>query len=86
MGLGRAGGKRLQFSFTREQEEFRAVLRRFLQDKSPSAEVRRRFYCSTALLLDCSSEAQGQSVLLSTALLLHYSSEAQGGGFADGAR
>ncbi|HTC11436.1 MAG TPA: acyl-CoA dehydrogenase family protein [Acetobacteraceae bacterium] len=31
----------MQFSFTSEQEEFRAVLRRFLEDKSPPAVVRR---------------------------------------------
>ncbi len=30
-----------RFSFTEEQEEFRAVLRRFMEDKSPSTEVRR---------------------------------------------
>jgi alkylation response protein AidB-like acyl-CoA dehydrogenase len=32
---------RLQFSFTSEQEEFRSVLRRFLQEKSPPSVVRR---------------------------------------------
>jgi len=31
----------MQFSFTSEQEEFRAVLRRFLEDKSPTTLVRR---------------------------------------------
>jgi alkylation response protein AidB-like acyl-CoA dehydrogenase len=31
----------VQFSFTREQEEFRSVLRRFLQEKSPPSVVRR---------------------------------------------
>jgi alkylation response protein AidB-like acyl-CoA dehydrogenase len=31
----------LQFSFTSEQEEFRSVLRRFLQEKSPPSVVRR---------------------------------------------
>ncbi len=31
----------MQFSFTEEQEEFRGILRRFLEDKSPSTEVRR---------------------------------------------
>ena len=31
----------MQFSFTSEQEEFRAVLRRFLEDKSPPSVVRR---------------------------------------------
>ena len=31
----------MSFSFTDEQEEFRAVLRRFLEDKSPPTEVRR---------------------------------------------
>ncbi len=31
----------MQFSFTGEQEEFRSVLRRFLEDKSPPAVVRR---------------------------------------------
>jgi alkylation response protein AidB-like acyl-CoA dehydrogenase len=31
----------MQFSFTSEQEEFRSVLRRFLEDKSPPSEVRR---------------------------------------------
>ena len=31
----------MQFSFTSEQEEFRAILRRYLEDKSPPAVVRR---------------------------------------------
>ncbi|MCH9673183.1 MAG: acyl-CoA/acyl-ACP dehydrogenase [Gammaproteobacteria bacterium] len=31
----------MSFSFTDEQEEFRGVLRRFLEDKSPTTEVRR---------------------------------------------
>lgn len=31
----------MRFSFTDEQREFRAVLRRFLEDKSPATEVRR---------------------------------------------
>ena len=31
----------MQFSFTSEQEEFRSVLRRFLEEKSPPAVVRR---------------------------------------------
>ena len=31
----------MRFSFTEEQEEFRAFLRRFLEDKSPTTEVRR---------------------------------------------
>ncbi len=31
----------MQFSFTEEQEEFRGILRRFLEDKSPTTEVRR---------------------------------------------
>ena len=31
----------MQFSFTSEQEEFRSVLRRFLEDKSPATSVRR---------------------------------------------
>ncbi|MEL0113703.1 MAG: acyl-CoA dehydrogenase family protein, partial [Rickettsiales bacterium] len=31
----------MRFSFTDEQAEFRSVLRRFLEDKSPSTEVRR---------------------------------------------
>lgn len=31
----------MQFSFTSEQEEFRSVLRRFLEDKSPATTVRR---------------------------------------------
>ena len=31
----------MQFSFTNEQEEFRSVLRRFLQDRSPPVAVRR---------------------------------------------
>src|SRR5579871_2812898 len=36
-----SGGKRMQFSFTGEQEEFRSVLRRFLEEKSPPTTVRR---------------------------------------------
>jgi alkylation response protein AidB-like acyl-CoA dehydrogenase len=35
------GGGSMQFGFTNEQEEFRSVLRRFLEDKSPPTEVRR---------------------------------------------
>lgn len=31
----------MQFAFTEEQQEFRTVLRRFLEDKSPTTEVRR---------------------------------------------
>ena len=31
----------MKFSFSDEQEEFRSVLRRFLEDKSPTTEVRR---------------------------------------------
>ena len=31
----------MKFSFTEEQEEFRSVLRRFLEDRSPTKEVRR---------------------------------------------
>jgi alkylation response protein AidB-like acyl-CoA dehydrogenase len=33
--------RRIQFAFTDEQEEFRAAIRRFLQEKSPPTEVRR---------------------------------------------
>jgi alkylation response protein AidB-like acyl-CoA dehydrogenase len=33
--------RRVQFAFTNEQEEFRAAIRRFLTDKSPTTEVRR---------------------------------------------
>ncbi len=33
--------RRIQFAFTEEQEQFRAAIRRFLQEKSPSTEVRR---------------------------------------------
>jgi len=33
--------RRAQFAFTNEQEEFRAAIRRFLTDKSPTTEVRR---------------------------------------------
>lgn len=33
--------RRVQFSFTDEQEQFRATVRRFLNDKSPTTEVRR---------------------------------------------
>jgi len=33
--------RRIQFAFTDEQEQFRAALRRFLKDKSPTTEVRR---------------------------------------------
>ena len=31
----------MNFNFTEEQQEFRLVLRRFLEDKSPTTEVRR---------------------------------------------
>jgi alkylation response protein AidB-like acyl-CoA dehydrogenase len=34
-------GKRMQFSFTSEQEEFRSILRRFLEEKSPPNAARR---------------------------------------------
>ncbi len=33
--------RRIQFAFTDEQEQFRAAIRRFLQEKSPPIEVRR---------------------------------------------
>lgn len=33
--------RRVQFAFTNEQEQFRSALRRFLNDKSPTTEVRR---------------------------------------------
>jgi alkylation response protein AidB-like acyl-CoA dehydrogenase len=33
--------RRIQFAFTDEQEQFRSTLRRFLDDKSPTTEVRR---------------------------------------------
>ena len=33
--------RRAQFAFTNEQEQFRAAIRRFLSDKSPTTEVRR---------------------------------------------
>src|SRR5215472_9524069 len=33
--------RRIQFSFTDEQEQFRSAIRRFLNDKSPTTEVRR---------------------------------------------
>jgi alkylation response protein AidB-like acyl-CoA dehydrogenase len=33
--------RRVQFAFTDEQEQFRAAIRRFLNDKSPTTEVRR---------------------------------------------
>ena len=33
--------RRIQFAFTDEQEQFRAAIRRFLQEKSPPTEVRR---------------------------------------------
>ncbi len=31
----------MNFSFSEEQQEFRLILRRFLEDKSPTTEVRR---------------------------------------------
>src|SRR5260370_104705 len=34
-------GRRIQFAFTNEQEQFRSALRRVLNDKSPTTEVRR---------------------------------------------
>jgi len=37
----------MQFSFTHEQEEFRTVLRRFLEQKSPTTEVRRLMQTDT---------------------------------------
>src|SRR5436305_4134278 len=36
------GKPSMQFSFNSEQEEFRSVLRRFLQEKSPTTLVRRQ--------------------------------------------
>jgi hypothetical protein len=33
--------RRISFAFTDEQEQFRAAIRRFLQEKSPPTEVRR---------------------------------------------
>src|SRR5260370_35255839 len=37
----RSDKRRIQFAFTDEQEEFRSAVRRFLNDKSPTNEVRR---------------------------------------------
>jgi len=36
-----ASARKIQFAFTDEQEQFRSVVRRFLNDKSPTTEVRR---------------------------------------------
>src|SRR5271167_4694835 len=36
-----ASAHRIQFAFTDEQEQFRSAVRRFLNDKSPTTEVRR---------------------------------------------
>ena len=36
-----APARRIQFAFTDEQEQFRSAVRRFLNDKSPTTEVRR---------------------------------------------
>jgi alkylation response protein AidB-like acyl-CoA dehydrogenase len=36
-----ASARRIQFAFTNEQEQFRSAVRRFLNDKSPTTEVRR---------------------------------------------
>src|SRR3984957_7066303 len=36
-----AAPRRIQFAFTDEQEQFRSAVRRFLNDKSPTTEVRR---------------------------------------------
>src|ERR1700746_1182644 len=33
--------RRIQFAFTDEQEQFRSAIRRFLNDRSPTTEVRR---------------------------------------------
>jgi alkylation response protein AidB-like acyl-CoA dehydrogenase len=38
---GKEPARRIQFAFTDEQEQFRSALRRFLEDKSPTTEVRR---------------------------------------------
>jgi alkylation response protein AidB-like acyl-CoA dehydrogenase len=40
--LGRPIGTSMKFSFTEEQTEFRGVLRRFLEAKSPATEVRKQ--------------------------------------------
>src|SRR5437868_9110661 len=36
-----SGRRRMQFSFTNEQRDFRAILRRFFTARSPSTEIRR---------------------------------------------
>jgi alkylation response protein AidB-like acyl-CoA dehydrogenase len=36
-----ASARRIQFAFTDEQEQFRSAVRRFLNDKSPTTEIRR---------------------------------------------
>ena len=36
-----ASARKIQFAFTDEQEQFRSAVRRFLNDKSPTTEVRR---------------------------------------------
>ena len=48
----------MQFSFTSEQEEFRSVLRRFLEEKSPPTAVRRLMETETGWDRDGLARAQ----------------------------
>ena len=58
----------MKFSFTEEQEEFRSVLRRFLEDRSPSTEVRRLMATDTGWERDRWTEINAELELTAVAI------------------
>ena len=58
----------MKFSFTDEQDEFRTVLRRFLEDRSPSTEVRRLMATAEGWERDRWSEINAELELTAVAI------------------
>ncbi len=58
----------MKFSFTEEQEEFRSVLRRFLEDRSPTTEVRRLMATAEGWDRDRWTEINGELELTAVAI------------------
>jgi len=69
--------RRIQFAFTDEQEEFRAATRRFLQEKSPTTEVRRLMETSEGYDADTWRQLSDQLALPG----IHIAEQYGGGGF-----
>jgi alkylation response protein AidB-like acyl-CoA dehydrogenase len=83
-GVAKAGHRernRMQFAFTEAQEEFRSVLRRFLEDKSPPTVVRRLMETETGWDRDSWRELNQQLGL--TAVHIPEAYGGQGFGFIE---